>query len=260
VRVFDISKFFNAREENGELAVMAGWREFKYRHHEMYTVHRPFTYRQPTYNSLEEQKAMDLPFSTQNRTHPAPSPLLSSFHQCRDVPIGAILHVLHVCKRIKRLNISRLHLASDYIILSPAVHRPASKHIKNPDPFICIPEQSKACTTFVSDAPKSWRFTQQDLIPVYADDIIKLICRLPELEILTARHSKWLNLKRVRTLLRDAQREGIDRKGRLVKGLLSVDLRYSGMWTRLGWSIKGRREIVEKLVNEMEETHEQTIS
>jgi hypothetical protein len=83
---------------------------------------------------------------------------------------------------------------------------------------------------------------------------------LPELEIVTARHSKWLNLRRVRTLLKDSQREGIDRKGRLVKGLLSVDLRYSGMWTRLGWSIKGGREIVEKLVNEMEETHEQTIS
>jgi hypothetical protein len=260
VRVFDISKFFNAREENGEPAIMAGWREFKYRHHEMYTVHRPFTYLHPTYKSLEEQKAMGLPFSTQNRTHPAPSPLLSSFHLCRDVPIGAILHVLHVCKRIKRLNISRLQLASDYIIRSPAVHRPASKHIKNPDPFICIPEQSKACTTFVSDAPKSWPFMHQELIPVYSDDIIKLICRLPELEVLTARHSKWLNLRRARTLLKNAQREGINRKGILVKGLFSVDLRYSGMWRGLGWSIKGRREIVEKIVNEMEETHEQTIS
>jgi hypothetical protein len=69
-----------------------------------------------------------------------------------------------------------------------------------------------------------------------------------------------LNLRRVRTLLKDSQREGIDRRGRLVKGLLSVDLRYSGMWRDLGWSIKGRREIVEKIVNEMEETHEQTIS
>lgn len=64
----------------------------------------------------------------------------------------------------------------------------------------------------------------------------------------------------MRTLLKDAQREGTDRKGRLVKGLLSVDLRHSGMWRGLAWSIKGRREIVEKLANEMEETHEQTIS
>jgi hypothetical protein len=80
---------------------------------------------------------------------------------------------------------------------------------------------------------------------------------LRELETLTAQRAVWLNTNRVRKLLSRAQRED---KAKGVAGLTRVDFRGSGMWKDLGWEIRGRRERVERIVGQLGETYEETIS
>ena len=94
-------------------------------------------------------------------------------------------------------------------------------------------------------------------MPIYADAIIRLICCLPELESLTAQRAVWLNTNRVRRLLSRVQRED---KAKGVTGLTRVDFRCSGMRKDLGWEIRGRREKVERIVGQLGETYEETIS
>lgn len=72
---------------------LAGWREFKYRHREVYCA-------------------------KQRHAHPAPSLLLKSYHRTRDVPIGALLHVFAACRRLREINLSRVQLAADFMVES----------------------------------------------------------------------------------------------------------------------------------------------
>ncbi|KAH8794464.1 hypothetical protein F5882DRAFT_397756 [Hyaloscypha sp. PMI_1271] len=105
VRSLDISKFQNARGKEGKLMEMVGWREFKYRHHQMFEVFGRFSYGPSFYTCLpyrylEEQRTRGQPFSLSSSTHPTLSPLLSSFHHSRDILIGIMYHVLGACTRI----------------------------------------------------------------------------------------------------------------------------------------------------------------
>ncbi len=232
---------------------MAGWREFKYRHHDMFYVHRqnassPSS--QP-YKSIPAQRALGLPLSHSNSTHPAPSPLLKSFHRTRDVPIGGIYHVLIACSRIKRINFSRLQLASDFAVLAPKFARnPAASATQVPYPnyFLSTPDQSKANITFVSDVPKSWTWQTSELVPVYADAIISLMCKMEELECVEATYCVWLTTVRVLKLMRDARREGNG-----YTGLKKVDFTGSGMQKGVRWAVKGLRVDVERIANEVAE-------
>jgi hypothetical protein len=81
VRVLDLSYFDEEGGEHGEVVPQAGWREFKYRHHDMYYVR-------------DRMRVQAL-------THPPPSPYLKSFHRTRDIPLGGICHVLGSCKKIR---------------------------------------------------------------------------------------------------------------------------------------------------------------
>jgi hypothetical protein len=256
VRTFDVSNFFNERDSEGRPVEMAGWREFKYRHHNMFAVpRRPSSPSPQAYTSLEEQKALNLPLSYSSRTHPAPSPLLDSFHRCRDIPIGGICHVIMACWRIRHLNLSKLQLASDFVVQSPSISRPSSKQVTSPNFYVCEPEQSKATITFVSDVPKSWTWTYSELIPIYTDQILGLICQMTELESITAQHAVWLSTRRVKRLMKDARRNGPG-----MKGLTKLDFRNSGLHKGLGWAIEASRDEIEEIVNAMPEVYERRIS
>jgi hypothetical protein len=201
VRCLDLSCFSKLciDEEGGELRPLAGWREFKYRHHH-----------------------------GARKGHPAPSPFLQSYHRTRDIPIGALNHVFAACARLQKLNLSRLQLAADFLVASPAT----SKGL-----------------LFVSDVPKSWTWTSSELVAVGADEVVRWVCGLGELGALKARGCVWLTTVRVGRLMENAG-----------EALLKVDFRESGMQKDARWAVRGSRGEVERIVKEVLENTRESAS
>ncbi|PSS22845.1 hypothetical protein M430DRAFT_48475 [Amorphotheca resinae ATCC 22711] len=205
VRVLDLSYFGAGAGEHWGLEPQAGWREFKCRYHNTsYVGGRKYA-------------------RAQVSSHPAPSPLLKGFRRMRDIPVGGICHVLGACKRIRKINISRLQLASDFLLRPPE-----------------YPNSQPHSQIFVSDIPPSWTWQYSEAIPLYADEIISYILKLPYLESVTARNCLWLTTSRVGRLMREAG-----------ESLRSVDFRESGMQKDVRWAIRGGREEVLRIVEEV---------
>ncbi|KAF4627929.1 hypothetical protein G7Y89_g10221 [Cudoniella acicularis] len=141
VHELDLSYFSKLSTDpvTGELMNQAGWREFKYRHHDMYFV-RSFTPGQ------------------KSSSHPPASPFLKSYHRTRDVPIGGLCHVLSSCLKLRKLNLSRVQLAADFLVRSPLFKSDTTEGL-----------------LFVSDVPKSWTWASSDLTPVYADEVVRWV-------------------------------------------------------------------------------------
>jgi len=255
VRSLDISKFDDFSDEGAEPAELAGWREFKYRNQPIYTGYSrspSLEYYSATASYSSPEKSRTLPDST----HPPPSPLLSSFHSVRDVPIGAVHHVLGACTKIKRLNMSRLHLASDFMIKNSANPSSTQSNSQSSNQSSFEPAYDESTITFVSDVSNSWAWKHSELQAVYANSLLDLIGQLRELETFTARDTRWLSTTRVKRFMKEAQRAGTG-----VRGLRLVDFTDSGMESGLPWAIKGTREKVESIVGEMRDVlGERTIS
>lgn len=105
----------------------------------------------------------------------------------------------------------------------------------------------------MSDVPQSWTWANNDLKAFYADDIVRVIVKLNQLEVLKARACTWLTTLRVEKLLVGASRpRGHEGEG----GLRKVDFRESGMQRGVRWAVKGKREEVERIVREVVENRE----
>jgi hypothetical protein len=121
VKVLDLS---NLGKEEEELRPQAGWREFKYRDSHLHKVNRDrhVTSIDPCMDksvdkgiqslkrplpSLDSRRGAWLERSLGKTailpptSHPPPSPFLSRFHYCRDVPAGAVCHALAACQNIR---------------------------------------------------------------------------------------------------------------------------------------------------------------
>jgi len=169
-------------------------------------------------------------------SHPTPSPFLRSFHRIRDIPFGAICHVLDACKRIQKLNLSRLQLAADFLVCSPN----APRSLVPPTCQADTSSHGKRKKVYVSDVPKSWSWESGELLPISADHILTSILSLPSLESLKAKNCLWLTTARVERMMKEVG----DR-------LLWVDFRESGMQKDVRWAVKGTRAEVEKIVAEV---------
>lgn len=92
VRILDLSHFSKCPEGQGKPVPQAGWREFKYRHHDKYY---------PPGERMAAMAATSLGPKLPNSSHPTPSPILKRYRRTRDLPIGGICHVLAACKNIR---------------------------------------------------------------------------------------------------------------------------------------------------------------
>jgi hypothetical protein len=220
VRVLDLSYITRqGADEQGDLPPQAGWREFKYREHDMYYVRDRISAMRTTTTLSSGVKVTRIT----NSSHPAPSPFLKSFHRIRDLPIGGICHVLASCKKIKKVNLSRVQIASDFIVASP-------EH----------PATADSGLIYVSDVPKSWTWHSSELAPIYADEIVSWLTRLDGLEVVTAKSCLWLTTARVERFLRESGEK-----------LGKVDFRESGMKKEVRWAVKGKRRAVERVAKEV---------
>jgi len=110
VRVVDLSKF--GQEDLKDLP-LAGWREWKYRTEPLYSIQRDI--QSPGYKIQPGQgRQLDEQEIQSNPTHPKPNPFLKQWSTCRDVPMGAIIHVLQACKRIRLVGIESIRGTSSH--------------------------------------------------------------------------------------------------------------------------------------------------
>lgn len=101
VHSMDLSKFNKAFDSEGGGISIAGWREWKYRNHDMYYVQDPTNPNQRSYQRITTSHQVMKTIDQSTGSHPPPSPMLMSFSLVRDVPIGSICHVLAACRNIK---------------------------------------------------------------------------------------------------------------------------------------------------------------
>jgi len=84
VKVLDVSNLGKEAGEDGK--PVAGWREWKFRSDPLHTIHR---------DDIGPSKPGK--GGVVKSTHPPPSPFLQRYSLIRDIPIGAVIHVLAAC-------------------------------------------------------------------------------------------------------------------------------------------------------------------
>ncbi|KAK9367206.1 hypothetical protein V1509DRAFT_188598 [Lipomyces kononenkoae] len=147
--------------------------------------------------------------------HPLQSPLLKQYALSRDIPIGAIIHVVRACPHLQHINLSYLPLAADYRVTS-------RKH--KPTAFTNL--------LFVSDVPKSYTWREHETAQVLAGrELIAAIMELRELQTLELRNLVWITKDIISRIV------GHDR---LKQTLTYIDMRESGMSRGRPWALAGR--------------------
>ncbi|KAK9471621.1 uncharacterized protein V1510DRAFT_419797 [Dipodascopsis tothii] len=247
VRVLDLS-----RVESRVLAddiVLAGWRDWKYRSEPLYSSRRYLTeasaallFRdtdaRPTLSRSSSTSSTDsavaspptpptvplsrLHFSSRPSaasSHPLQSPLLKQYSLSRDIPAGALLHVLRACEGLRHVNLSNLPLAADYRI---APH-------KRPT----FEPSTTSGDLFVSDVPKFYTWSDNETVSVSVKrEVVDALLALSELETLKLRKLVWVT-KDV------AVRLAVHACTGQRPVLTFVDLRECGMTRDVPWAVRG---------------------
>ncbi|KAJ6257667.1 hypothetical protein Dda_7454 [Drechslerella dactyloides] len=205
---------------------VAGWRDWKYRTDPLHTIRREpdgFRLRKVGGGSSGGGSGKG---RVKGTTHPLPSPFLTQYHTCRDVPMGGVLHIIVACSRLRKINLSNVAIADDYAVLPPA-----SKHSGyRPTAFTNL--------LFVSDVPKSYTWRSDETKALHAAvELVNAVTKLRYLESFEARRGVWLT-------------SGI--ASRLVSGCVRAvewDFRECGGYKGERWARKGSsEEILDLLV------------
>ncbi|KAK6336318.1 hypothetical protein TWF696_001880 [Orbilia brochopaga] len=205
---------------------VAGWRDWKYRSDPLHTIRRePDGFRMRKgglgVKSGGGGKGMV------RATHPLPSPFLTQYHTCRDVPMGGVLHIMVACSRLRKINLSNVVIADDYAVLPPAAKYSGYK----PTAFTTL--------LFVSDVPKSYTWRSEETKALHAAvELVNAVTKLRYLESFEARRGVWLT-------------SGI--ASRLVSGCVrgvEWDFRECGGYKGERWARKGSSDEISGLLVE----------
>lgn len=150
--------------------------------------------------------------------HPIQSPLLRQFSQCKDIPMGYIIHTLSNCINITLLDLSHLPLADDYYII---------KQMKK--------------TVFVSDVSRSNTWKDDEVKRVTTNDVIDCLIKLENLSALRLRRVTWITQKILTRFLTESYSVCNNR-------LEELDLRGAGMVREAPWAVKGTPKELKKRV------------
>lgn len=220
VRVLDLSKLGGCVEDDVPLA---GWREWKYRDSPLHTIHRDDQVKKTATilhsPSSVRRKKENAAVVTSASLHPLPSPFLQQYSLSRDVPTGALIHLLTACQFLRKLNFSGVPLAADYSVLRT-----------NTSSYTSV---AFTGLLFVSDVPKSFTWKEGDTKPLHVTtDLVDAITKLKYLTQLKIKGGLWVT--------RDAATKLVEE----CKKLERVDFRECGMYKGNRWAVKGQRNEV----------------
>ncbi|KAJ8102964.1 hypothetical protein POJ06DRAFT_59995 [Lipomyces tetrasporus] len=157
--------------------------------------------------------------------HPLQSPLLKQYSLSRDVPIGAIIHVIRACPHLQHINLSYLPLAADYYVTSRKYKPTAFTNL-----------------LFVSDVPKSYTWREHETVQVRAGrELVSAIMELRELQTLELRNLVWITKDIIKRIVEHE---------RFKQTLTYVDVRESGMSRGRPWALAGGLEVFNGVMDE----------
>lgn len=214
VRVLDVSDF--TKIPQFERVPEAGWREWKFRNHDLYRANSKLS--TPARKPSRRRMA--------HRSHPQPNPFLDPWALSRDIPLGALCHAIQSCEYLTTINISRVQLAEDFLVVDAN-----------------YPPSAWTDAIYVSDVPKSWTWKSEELRPIYNTYIIDQLRKLQHLETVIAHNSVFLSTLMIQELVDFAH-----------QSLKWVDFEHSGMAREKPWAIKGKREEVVEIIRMMEKS------
>lgn len=207
----DLSKI-EAGMMNEDGLILAGWRDWKLRSEPLYSTSR-FTKALLTVRSSNKNGHINArnntppPLPTPGNEHPIQSPLLKQFSQSKDIPSGAIIHVLTACRNLTVLDLSCLPLADDYFVVA------------NPR------------LVFVSDVVRSNTWKDSEVKRVNPSDIIDCLIPLNNLIILRLRKVTWITKGVLKRFLNNSLSVS---NGKLQQ----LDLRDAGMFRNAKWAVQ----------------------
>jgi hypothetical protein len=97
VHILDLSHFQEGLDPEMKIA---GWREWKYRDHPLYSIHQ----KNSAQNLREESTRGSISRACRAigpSFLPKPNPYLAEWNTCRDIPIGAVIHAIESCRRLR---------------------------------------------------------------------------------------------------------------------------------------------------------------
>ncbi|KAK6540937.1 hypothetical protein TWF694_008320 [Orbilia ellipsospora] len=215
VREIDLS---NIAAETPEDLALAGWRDWKYRNEPLHTIRREDNFK------LRRSGKVAPPPTPPKGVHPLPSPFLTQYHTCRDVPLGAVMHILIACQRLRKLNLSNVLVAADYAVL------PTKYSTYKPTTFTKL--------LFVSDVPKSYTWRSEETKAVNAAvDLVNAVIGLRYLESFEVKHGVWVTSSIANKLVQGAPK-------------VAWDFRECGGYKGEKWAVKGSSEEIQTLLGE----------
>lgn len=242
VKVLDLSGILpGVRPGSGE--VLAGWRDWKLRSEPLYSVKsnqslllssdfsnsNQTSTPKPRIKLFKKSKTSttpqfiytELPLerSRSPESHPTQSFLLRQYANSKDIPIGAVLHVLSACHNLQVVDLSSLPLANDYFVNS---YR--------------YPPSASSGLVYMSDVVQQYGWAEHEIKQVTTEDIIEAICSLRYLTELHLKSTTWLSTPLVAKLLDCSSSSSVK----------ILDFRDSGLVRDLDWAIQGDPDTLKK--------------
>lgn len=169
----------------------------------------------------QEQKVQKNGFLT---SHPTQSVLLRQYSNSKDIPVGALLHILECCKNILIVDLSNVQFADDYYVTEHKLY----------------PATSNSGLIFVSDVARLHFWPDEHIRTATGEDVIKSVSRLQMLRAVNIKNVTWLTKSQVAQMVGSlASIEG-DR--------VECDFSDSGLARGLDWAAKGNIEELRKRV------------
>jgi hypothetical protein len=166
-------------------------------------------------------------------THPLLSPFLKQFSECRDLPIGAILHILGSCPGISKVDLSYLPLTEDHFV------RPQTKSLSDRiDELLFASDFPRARSYLPLD---SYNWKDDEISTASPKHVIEALICLENLSVLVLRKVTWITKSLVIRFVTES-------KSVKNQTLKIVDLRDSGMVRSAPWAIRANVDILKRIL------------
>lgn len=173
---------------------------------------------------LLQQQQQELQRNKFLATHPTQSVLLRQYANSKDIPVGALLHILACCQNIIIADLSNVQLADDYYVTEAKLY----------------PAKANSGMIFVSDVARLHFWPDEHIRTATPETVVTSVAALRMLRTVNIKNVTWLTKGQVARMLESVvsvEGEGVE-----------CDFRGSGLARGLEWAVKGSVEELRKQI------------
>ncbi|KAF5096429.1 hypothetical protein DV451_004250 [Geotrichum candidum] len=150
--------------------------------------------------------------------------LLRQYANSKDIPVGALLHILACCQNIIIADLSNVQLADDYYVTEAKLY----------------PAKANSGMIFVSDVARLHFWPDEHIRTATPETVVTSVAALRMLRTVNIKNVTWLTKGQVARMLESVasvEGEGVE-----------CDFRGSGLARGLEWAVKGSVEELRKQI------------